>query len=706
MSWNNIIKRKRLVVIVWVIVLFLIIVPALNYGKFITYNQQNPALKNSESYIANEILSPINNDTLILIVKQDPYNTSPSNVLKFQQEIGKLPYVSKVESPFSDYIEFLTEITHNATIATQYVEKNGLKDVPPFIRDSYVSKDNSTFLIFIVFNVSSNYYLSNGETPSQQDYQEIKGIASNHFSSFYITGDGAILYDTQRLTSRSGFAFGLIFVVLAIAVGITLYSYRASLLAILLVSITTLLGYLGIVITGLLIGAVDYVVNYTLTAVLIGITTDYLVFILSRYKNELLAGRSNNEAASETASRAGKTVLISGLTVGFSLLTFSLIPGFLSWGIVLVISVLLTVTLMITFVPSLISWSGKKILGNVKAKENGSIERSFFYKTSKYSVNHKFLVIGVILILAIPSILFFVNLPTTYNIQAGLSNSLPSIQGLNYLEDKFGSNFIFPIFVITNDSNQLRNISNYLLTVKGITGGTGPFLQGDSVVDNNISEFKISNYYYYTLYSNYSPYSTNAIDLVSHLRENSRIIVGGLTSSIIDQQRINNIYYPLLEILLTIVAGLVIGVSFKSIKYALISVSGVIISISWSAVLLYFVSSTVLHQQLIYLIPIILFVLLMSLGSDYSTFIISTVEEESSKSRTEVIPKAFSRTGKIVTALGIILALSLGVLALIPVGFLEQLGIAFIIAIALDTFVIRNFYFPAMIAVLKKSKTQ
>nr|WP_240938845.1 MMPL family transporter [Metallosphaera hakonensis] len=691
---------------VWAVVLFLMVIPALNYNKFISYNPQNPALQDSQSYIVDRVLSPINNDTLILIVKESPFNISSSNVLQFQEQIEKLPYVSKVESPFSDYMNFLSNVLDNRTLATQYVQNNGLKGVPNFIQDRYVSNDNSTFLVFIVFNVSSNYYLPTGETASQFDYPKVEKIASNHFNSFYITGNGAVLYDTQRLTSRSGFAFGLIFVVLAIAVGITLYSFRASLLSLLLVSISTLIGYLGIVIGGILIGSVDYVVNYTLTAVLIGITTDYLVFILGRYKGELSSGKSHNEAALETAKRAGKTVLISGLTVGFSLMTFSLIPGFLSWGIVLIISVLINVTFIVTFLPSLISLLGRKIFNDLQNKYKKPIEKSFFYKTARYSVEHKLLITGIILMLTVPSILFFVNLPTTYNIQAGLSNNLPSIQGLNYLESKFGSNFVFPIFVITNKSNELNNISNYLVKVKGISGGFGPFLQGDSIVINNISQFKINNYYYYILYSNYSPYSHNAINLVRHLRENSSIIVGGLTSSIVDQQRVNEVYYPLLEVLITLVAALVIGISFKSIKYALISISGVIISISWSTVILYIISTTLLHQQLIYLIPVILFVILMSLGSDYSTFIISTVEEESSKDFREAVPRAFCKTGKIVTSLGIILAISLGVLALIPVGFLEQLGIAFVVAISLDTFVIRNFYFPAMIAILKKPENK
>jgi RND superfamily putative drug exporter len=702
MIWESVIKRRRLIIAIWIIIFSLMIINTLYYNKFISYNQQNQALQGSESYIVNKILSPINNDSLILIVKENPYNISPNKVLEFQSQILKLPYVSELESPFLDYINFLANVIHNYTIAYQYVEKYGLKGAPDFISNRYISKDNSSFLMFIIFNVSNNYYLPNGELVSQYNYPEIERLTSNYFNSFYITGNGAIQSDIQKLTSQSGFAFGLIFIVLAITVGLTLYSYRASLLTILFVFISTLIGYLGITITGLLVGSVDYVVNYTLSAVLTGITTDYLVFILNKYKNEIIKGKSDNEAVLETARSAGRTVLIGGLTVGFSLSTFSLIPGFLSWGIVLLISVLITVIFIITLIPSLISIFGKGVLGRIGDKGNRPIERTFFYKTAEVSVKNKFVILLIILIFAIPSILFFINLPTTYNIQAGLPISLQSVKALNYLEEKFGSNYVFPIFLITNNTNALRNISGWLLSIKGITGGFGPFLQGNSFVNNNISDFKIGNYYYYILFSNYSPYSTDAINLVKSIRDNKTVLVGGLTSSIIDQQELNNLYYPILEILITVVAGLVIGISFKSIRYALISVTGVIISITWSTALLYIISTFLLHQELIYLIPVIIFVILMSLGSDYSTFIISNVEEESSKRSKDVVPRAFSKVGKIISSLGIILAISLGVLALIPIGFLEQLGIAFIISIILDTFVIRNFYFPAMIAILKK----
>jgi len=92
----------------------------------------------------------------------------------------------------------------------------------------------------------------------------------------------------------------------------------------------------------------------------------------------------------------------------------------------------------------------------------------------------------------------------------------------------------------------------------------------------------------------------------------------------------------------------------------------------------------------------------MSLGNDYSVFIISRVREEQSKyGNVEGINRGLYASGKIVTSLGLILAGSLGSLALIPVSFLEQMGIAFLISLIIDTFVIRMLYFPALMNLLR-----
>ena len=698
--WSFIVRRKWIIFSIWLIFIALMSISALNYTKFISYNQENNLPSNSDSVIAQNILKNLNNDSLILIVNLNPMNLNSSEVFMLQRELVNLPYIYRVDSLFSEYASFLGNVLGNETMGINLVKEYGLKGIPSFILYRFVSNDNSSFLMIITLNVSSDYHLSNGETPSQYLFPTIEHIVSKYFNSYYITGNGVIQYEIQQLTSQSGFAFGLIFIVLAIAVGLTLYTYKASLLSLVFASFSTLIGYTSIFLSGLLIGRIDYVVNYTLTAVLLGITTDYLVFILGRFREELREGKDVRRAVIDASRRAGKAVLVSGLTVGISLSTFSLIPGFLSWGIVLVISILIAVLLMVTFLPSLMAIAGNKLFSK---KGLGKIvdKSSLFYKTSLFSIERSYLVVAIILALAIPSIFMFFNLPTTYDFSSGLPSNLEGVKALNFLYQHFGSN-LYPVFVIVNGSGRnLENTSEFLISIHGFSKGFGPYLLGNEVVQNNISRYRAGEYYYYIIYLNYSPYSREALNAVQQLREKG-FIVGGITSSVIDQENINSFYYPLLEVLITLTVALILGISFKSIKYPLISISGILISISWTTSIIYFIFRVLLNQEIIYLIPVILFVILMSLGNDYSVFIISRVEEVIDEGLETGVPRAFSRTGKIVTSLGIILALSLGVLALIPVAFLQQLGLAFLVSLFIDTFIIRNFYFPAMIKLLRR----
>lgn len=118
------------------------------------------------------------------------------------------------------------------------------------------------------------------------------------------------------------------------------------------------------------------------------------------------------------------------------------------------------------------------------------------------------------------------------------------------------------------------------------------------------------------------------------------------------------------------------------------------------------ISKYLLGEELIYLIPIVLFVILMSLGNDFSVFIFTRVKEEQARlGVVEGLSRAMVGSGRVVTALGVILAVSLGSLGLVPFGFLQQVGIAFVISLLIDTFVIRTIYFPAMIRLLQGNGT-
>jgi putative drug exporter of the RND superfamily len=162
-----------------------------------------------------------------------------------------------------------------------------------------------------------------------------------------------------------------------------------------------------------------------------------------------------------------------------------------------------------------------------------------------------------------------------------------------------------------------------------------------------------------------------------------------------DLQRCYNFAFAQLQLLILKVIALVLGISFRSARYHFISLKGVFISRTWTTSLLYIISRYILGQQMVFLIPIILYVILMSQGNDFTVFIFSRVREEQNKFRFEEgLARAMVGSGSVVTALRLMLAVSLGSLALVPFGFLEQLGIPFVISLIVDTFVIRIFLPP------------
>jgi putative drug exporter of the RND superfamily len=96
-------------------------------------------------------------------------------------------------------------------------------------------------------------------------------------------------------------------------------------------------------------------------------------------------------------------------------------------------------------------------------------------------------------------------------------------------------------------------------------------------------------------------------------------------------------------------------------------------------------------------IPLSAFVLLVALGTDYSVFLMTRAREESVRRGTRPgVLVGLAVTGGVITSAGVALAATFGVVATIPVLFLEQ--IAFIVAfgVLLDTLVVRSLLVPAL----------
>jgi RND superfamily putative drug exporter len=93
-----------------------------------------------------------------------------------------------------------------------------------------------------------------------------------------------------------------------------------------------------------------------------------------------------------------------------------------------------------------------------------------------------------------------------------------------------------------------------------------------------------------------------------------------------------------------------------------------------------------------YFIPLMVFVLLVALGSDYNIFLMSRVREESStRPLRSGIRVASARTGTVITSAGLILAGT-------PLQLLFQVGLTVALGVLIDTFIVRSLLVPAITA--------
>jgi RND superfamily putative drug exporter len=100
-----------------------------------------------------------------------------------------------------------------------------------------------------------------------------------------------------------------------------------------------------------------------------------------------------------------------------------------------------------------------------------------------------------------------------------------------------------------------------------------------------------------------------------------------------------------------------------------------------------------------YFIPLMVFVLLVALGSDYNIFLMSRVREESSTRELRPgIRVASARTGTVITSAGLILAGTFGALVTSPLQLLFQVGLAVGLGVLIDTFIVRSLLVPALTA--------
>jgi putative drug exporter of the RND superfamily len=104
------------------------------------------------------------------------------------------------------------------------------------------------------------------------------------------------------------------------------------------------------------------------------------------------------------------------------------------------------------------------------------------------------------------------------------------------------------------------------------------------------------------------------------------------------------------------------------------------------------------YPDVTFFVPVTAGVLLVSLGADYSVFVMGRIWEEArGRDMAGAVEAALPRASRAVSIAAVTLAASFAVLALVPVQPFREFAFIMGVGVVIDAFVVRSFLLPALL---------
>jgi RND superfamily putative drug exporter len=527
-----------------------------------------------------------------------------------------------------------------------------------------------------------------------------------------ITGQAAQSLDQRDSSDRAGLLVGAGTIVIIIV--LLSLIFRSPIIAVLPV---VLIGLVSPMATGLIASAnkafhlkADSSVQQLLTVVLFGVGTDYVLFLLFRYREALRSGEDPKSGMIHAVERVGEAITSAAgaVIVAFGALTLSSLSLLRSLGPALAIAVFITLLAGLTLVPAVVSLLGTRVFwpskawrrepqGTGFARLGGSISR----RPAAWGVLSA-IVMGV---LALGAFGYKANFDLA-------GSSLPagkqSVIAQNNLEKGFPSGTTDPTFVYLDSSSPLTATQTgafrtSLTGVKGVGSVAAPVLNPDRTAAS------------YAVVLADPPAGDQALATVKDVLRpaaheaappGSKALVGGTTAVFVDiNKAVDHDYalvFPVAAICIMVILGLLLR-SLVAPWYLMLSVAlGFIATLGATTVLFTKLAS---QPGLNFILPVIIYLFVVALGTDYNILMVSRLREEARQGHSprDAVATAVRHSGPTIGAAGVILAGTFATLLLAGNSTLSEMGFSLSFGIAISAFLMALVFTPSLTALIGHS---
>jgi RND superfamily putative drug exporter len=446
-----------------------------------------------------------------------------------------------------------------------------------------------------------------------------------------------------------------------------------------------------------------------LLIVLFGIGTDYILFLLFRYRERLRAGDDKRTAMVVSVGRVGEVIASAAgaVIVAFLVLLLASLGFFGSLGPALAIAVGVMLITSLTVIPALVSKLGRYVFWPSKS----------WRKPPKATAAHRLgaavgrrpaltaAASGAVLVALAAGVLTY---KADYDFSAGFPQDTESAKAAVDLQRAFAAGALAPTEVYLTTTNgeplaegQVGAFASAAASAPGV-GQAQPPQRSSS--DPSVARIN--------LLLNENPVSNEAITLVREdLRDalhaaappGTRAVVGGTTAIFADINSANNRDLSVILPVAAVLIALILALLLRSLVAPVYLVIAVLLNFAATlGATVYLFQGLQGKPGVTFQLPIILYLFVVAIGTDYNILMIARLREEAREGNEprEAAAIGVEHAGPTVAAAGLILAGTFGVLMLAPISFLQQMGFAVALGIVLSAFVMSMFFVPALTALI------